>query len=142
MSLEASESFERPRWMVNANLAASLLFAVVGGLYLATGRGFLGIVWLAIGGFWLYRYRWARASPVLEVSEDSLAVHLGPGRQRALALSEIVAVAATDERVELELRDGSTLPFSKSDLAPDGLRRLAAVLESRCPPRRAGDRSG
>ncbi len=129
MSPETSESFERPRWMVLTNLAASLLFAVVGGLNLATGRAFLGIVWLAIGGFWLYRYLWARGSPFLEVSEHSLAVHLGPGRRRELALSEVVAVTATDDRVELEMRDGSTLPFSRSDLAPGELPRLATVLE-------------
>ncbi len=132
MSPATSESFARPGWMVYTNLAAALLFALVGGLNLATGRGFLGIVWMAIGGFWLHRYRWARGSPFLEVSADSLAVHLGPGRRRELALSEVVAVAMTDGRLELTLRDGSTLPFSKSDLAPGEQHRLAAVLESRC----------
>ncbi len=130
MAKMAAETFNRPRWMVHTNLAAGLLFAVLGLLHLATERFLFGIVWLVIAGFWLVRYRWALTSPFLEVAEGSLVVHLGPGRQRALALADVTGVTAEGSGVKLQLGDGSTLSLSASDLAPGEMPRLIASLEA------------
>ncbi len=124
-------AFARPQWLVRLNLVAAILFVIPSLLGFVDQRMFFGLLWLAIAGLWLRRYRWARESPFLEVTADALVVHLGPGRSRPLPLSEVAELTATDAAVVLRLNDGSGVRFSASDLAPGEIPRLAEVLGRR-----------
>ncbi len=122
--------FLRPKWMINLNLVAALLFGVLGSLYLWGAKTMFGIAWLAIGALWIRRFAWARKVPFIEVTETALVAHLGPGRQRELPLAEVRAVEEDPARVELALADDSSLSFSKNDFRAGDMARFAARLRS------------
>lgn len=123
--------FARPGLTVYGNLLATLLFAITGMLYFLAGRTWFGIGWWVIGALWLRRYFWARRTPLLEIGEQDIRVHVGPYRVRPLPLAEIRSARLEDDKVHVELEDESSVKFSGFDLKKADMGRFLELLNRR-----------
>ena len=131
MTAQDSVAFPRPGLTVYGNLLATLLFAVTGGLYFLSGRTGFGIGWWVIGAFWLRRYFWARKTPMLELTQDEILMHVAPRRARPLPLGEIASVRHEGDAIYLELKDNSSVKYSGFDLRKDDMNVFYRLLEER-----------
>lgn len=130
-SREDKVGFRRPGLPVYGNLLATLLFAITGMLYFLSGRTWFGIGWWVIGALWLRRYFWARRTPLLEIGEQEILVHVGPYRVRPLPLAEIASARLEDDKVWITLHDESIVKFSGFDLRKEAMPRFLETLEER-----------
>ena len=121
--------FHRPRWMIQANLVAAILFIVAGCATFLAGRLFIPIVWWVFGVFWIRRYRWAQDSPFLVLNDTHLVLFVGD-RQQSLPWTDVEGMDLEEKKITLQLKDGSKLSFSASDLAENEFPRFSETLQS------------
>jgi hypothetical protein len=115
--------------MIRINLIGAVLFGLAGCVTFFAGKLWFPIVWWVLGAFWYRRYRWAQEAPFLELDAEGLSMYVGD-RQHRLPWSEVQAIDEKEDRITLDLLDGTHLGFKRSDLAQGDFPRFTEACRS------------